>query len=548
MRDDNAACFLRFVGPCPGYDRPLYHSWWLAANQTSTLNCLQRQLTWQATCGKTSVVEYRVGHSLSLPRVEQKQAAPGRISAMRSTRPPSPLPGPPSSPPPSLPPLPPLPPSLPPSALLDVSAKLLPALCDSFAAVCEQQLPRNVRLAHLAHLRQKLSRQLHFATCATTLDDGDGLHHGSCLARGAGLTEHPPWDKRFPAGCFAHADGFRMLLAEEHLRRSLQRPHAPEVVDSIDVIVSLVGMSSKLPEWLTPLNKLPSRFKQAHSKRLKEPRVNANVTVVAYMKVSHFNSTKPIEVDRGNGFATRLVQFNPRLRNVYIYLLHIVENYDELADMTVFLKTNVLDGQSATEEDVANIIHTAASGHYLFNSHPWLRMPGRRRFLKIKCDERWKWHWLYPLLCPCRTYFPLTRSLGRHEGLYIDCPSSLNYLRAEVQHSTIEELFPLVTEGYFEGMYTVHRSLIHQRPRSYYANMLRKMEVEGESHDEANVMFGLYLFDDRSQDARAVDAWKAPRSLALYPGTFDMRPEKHGSRRNVSHCWLNPPNGQGAWL
>ena len=63
-------CYLRIDGVCPGYSRPQYRSWWLAAGGAGLRGagaipqqvCIQRQRTWQATCGRGVKVEMHYCH------------------------------------------------------------------------------------------------------------------------------------------------------------------------------------------------------------------------------------------------------------------------------------------------------------------------------------------------------------------------------------------------------------------------------------------------------------------------------------------------------
>ena len=84
-------CLLRIEGPCPGYERPAYRSWWPASPGVETPEaCIRRLRKWQATCGSAAIV-----HQMLQPKapaaaaVEPSIASPPPAGAPPIDMPPS---------------------------------------------------------------------------------------------------------------------------------------------------------------------------------------------------------------------------------------------------------------------------------------------------------------------------------------------------------------------------------------------------------------------------------------------------------------------------
>ena len=373
--------------------------------------------------------------------------------------------------------------------MVDPSVAIEPSLVTPLNLICDSgnSSAESVadRLAALTRLRQETAARLSYGRCA---------HNGTVV------------------GCFTNDGGWRLLLAEASHRQQMalldehrSRLESPPPA-SIDLVMSIVE-GTHAPRDLQPADLAPARLRLHRDVR---------VTTVVYAKNKSFTGARPVEVAREPGFVRRATPYNEKLRNAHAYFRHVVDHYDELADTTLFLKTNRVN-----VEDAIGMARTAASGRFPFDSHPWLPLPrvgqlgwaGRRRFLRVQCDDRWRNRtWLYPLLCPCRRLWPLPTTKTTHEHLLISCEDGRprGYLSI-VAHG---EPVPLVGEHYSEGMFAVTRKLIHQRPRALYEALVRTMESSSELHDEA-LQVWQYLFPSD------LPAWQASLSLTNYPSSFE---------------------------
>ena len=211
-------------------------------------------------------------------------------------------------------------------------------ICDSGNSSAESVADR---LAALTRLRQETARdaRLSYGRCA---------HNGTVV------------------GCFTNDGGWRLLLAEASHRQQMavldehrSRLESPPPA-SIDIVMSIVeGVHA--PRDLQPADLAPARLRLHRDVR---------VTTVVYAKNESFTGDRPVEVARKPGFVRRATPYNEKLRNAHAYFRHIVDHYDELADVTLFLKTN-----GVNVDDAIGMTHTAASGRFPFDSHPWLPLP-----------------------------------------------------------------------------------------------------------------------------------------------------------------------------
>ena len=283
----------------------------------------------------------------------------------------------------------------------------------------------------------------------------------------------------------------------------------------IDIVVSVVK-EQDLPRWAIDMAR--GEWSKAFGTRvhlvayLRQP---PNVTL---LELAHRDKAH-LQVEFLNGA-------HPKSRNVCTYSTHVEWHYDDLADVTLFTKTNSLN--PIFLKQVLSCMMTRFDAV----SHPWVHMSLRRRFIDVVCDKRWQKRTdLYKLVCPCERAWPYTRKGHRagYDDLLVACdndgpshsaqarvtPAFKRFIAAE--QGLEDPLFPLVFERYSEGIYAVAKSMLLQHNRSLWTVLNGECDAVGEEdHDTSLQNWALLISQREPWRQYSYPPWLASESVQLY--------------------------------
>lgn len=311
------------------------------------------------------------------------------------------------------------------------------------------------------------------------------------------------------ARCDAVPADWDRLVEQAHSRWQRWSRPPPGVTNGrlaltrIDVVVSVLTQHD-LPRWAIDM-----------ARGLWSNGTGAPVRLVVYIR-----HAENMTLQNGPNLHVELLAGkHPKSRNVCTYSAHVARHYNSLADVTLFSKTNRVDprslhqalGCATTEFDV--ISHPW---------HPWLGN-GRRRFIDVICDERWRPHTdLYDLVCPCERSWPHLGKRRGYDDLLVACereqratPALRAFVAAEQRLS--KPLFPLVHERYAEGIWAVAKSILLQHNRTLWRALNDECDQVGEVDHDTNLNNWALITAQRDPWRRyRYPAWLVSDSVRLY--------------------------------
>lgn len=214
---------------------------------------------------------------------------------------------------------------------------------------------------------------------------------------------------------------------------------------------------------------------------------------------------------------------------------HVAAHFDELADFTIFSKTNILHPRIFKELLLA-ITHRI----YVGMDHPWLRH--RRRFLTTICDPRWEYLPIYDHLCPCGESHvtwntaPLIlpgmkeKIQGYPEVVLTHCRREtdefVQYVRESLfaRDGSVVQL-PLVFEHFEEDIYLAHRDLLKSFSRKFWEDTQRSCETRGEAHAAAAAKWAYLVGIGSFNNYPAYLVSPGVRALTNYSSGMEVRDE-----------------------
>lgn len=270
---------------------------------------------------------------------------------------------------------------------------------------------------------------------------------------------------------------------------------------SIDIVVSVV-VQRELPRWAHDI----ARGDWARS-------LGTHVRLVAYIR------TKENETMSNGTFLETiyLTGKHKKARNVCTYSEHVARHLEALADVTLFTKTN-----RVWPDNLKQVLGCATS-RMSDVAHPWINIHGRRRFIDVICDDRWKnLTTLYNRVCPCKRSWPDNGQRKDHDDLLVACepaaratPAFLRFVAHEQRLSP--PLMPLVFERYAEGIWAVSRTSLLQHNRSLWSMLNDECDAVGEEDHDTNLQnFALLTAHHDPWRRYSYPPWLVSDSVQLY--------------------------------
>lgn len=243
--------------------------------------------------------------------------------------------------------------------------------------------------------------------------------------------------------------------SKESFLRERRAPVAKKAI-TVNVVISLTNQT--LPQW---------------GQDIVDGKWGTDVTLSAYVKTEGLS-----DGDRETG---RVLKASDRLemvaipdvgRNEHAYVWHLARKAPDFADVEIFTKTNGINCHlDVRKEMIQYMVDVARNSTYASVSYPW---EYDRRYLQIRCDERWIEFPLYHAFCLSGAKGVVMLANNYKNGsvpLYavasrVTASRGPEDLSFALRH--LPQPLPLLHETYGEGMFSVRRDVLNKFSDSWY--------------------------------------------------------------------------------